>query len=103
MGQLAVTIDETSALTALSDSLNANDLSEEDQGRTSAFDRVVADLMEVKNPFDGLSINVENSLQKDVGKDIKPKRDDDFQPKAGRERKKSGAPKKSFDPSLSIH
>ena len=55
MGQLALTIDEVSAFTALTGSLDVNDLSEEDRGRRSEFDRVVANLIEGRRPSDGLS------------------------------------------------
>ena len=38
VGQLALTIDEVSAFTALTGSLDANDWSEEDRGRRAEFD-----------------------------------------------------------------
>ena len=50
VGQLALTIDKVSAFTALTGSLDVNDLSEEDRGRRSEFDRVMANLIEEGAP-----------------------------------------------------
>ena len=55
VGQLALTIDEVSAFTALTGSLDVNDLFKEDRGRKSEFDRVVANLIEGRRPSNGLS------------------------------------------------
>ena len=66
VGQLALKIDEVSAFTALTGSLDVNDLSEEDRGRRSEFDRVVANLIEGRRPSDGLSNSGEIASQEDV-------------------------------------
>ena len=48
VGQLVLTIDEASAITALAGSLETNDISEEERGQKSEFDRVVATFIEGK-------------------------------------------------------
>ena len=94
VGQLASTILEVSAFTALTGSLDANDLSEEDRGRRAEFDRVVANLIEGRIPSDGLSSIGENAPQEDivvneveVVQGVLKERDCDFQPKASKKRK----------------
>ena len=59
--QLALTIDEFSAFTALAGSVEADDLSEKNQRWRSEFDRLVANLMQGRIPSDGLPISVENA------------------------------------------
>ena len=94
VGQLALTIDEVSAFTALTGSLDVNDLSEEDRGRMSEFDRVVANLIEGRCPSDGLSNSGEIASQEDVVvneveivQGVLKEREYDFQPKTSEKRK----------------
>ena len=108
VGQLALTIDEVSAFTALTGSLDVNDLSEEDRGRGSEFDRVVANLIEGRLPSDGLSNSGEIASQEDVVvnevevvQGVLKEQDYDFQPKTSKKRKKVVLAKK-FRNNLSL-
>ena len=100
VGQLALTIDEVSAFTALTGSLDVNDLSEEDRGRRSEFDKVVANLIERRRPSDGLSNSGEIASQGDVVvnevevvQGVLKEREYDFQPKTSKKRKEVVLPK----------
>ena len=88
MGQLAVLFNEVLNFTALAGSLDANDLSEEEQGRKSELDQVVANLTEARTASDGLPISVEKASLEDTGKEVElvvhgalKEQDIDFQPK----------------------
>ena len=100
LGQLALTIDEVSAFTALTGSLDANDLSEEDRGWRAEFDRVVANLIEGRRPSDGYSNSREIASQEDVVVEVKvvrgvlKERDYEFQPQTSKKRKEVVPPKK---------
>ena len=101
LGQLVLPIDEVLALTGLTGSLHANDLSIEDGGRRPEFDQVVPKLIEGKFPSNSLLISVEDASRGDVGNELEVvlqgafrERDCHFQPKAGQKRKKVELPKK---------
>ena len=71
VGQLAATIDKVSAFTALTGSLDANDLSKKDRGRRSEFDPMLANFIEGRIPSDSLIISAENASQEDGGNEVK--------------------------------
>ena len=100
LGQLALTIEEVSAFTALTSSLDANDLTEEDRGQGAEFDRVISNFIEGNVPSDELSNSGENASQEDVVANevevvqgVLKERDYDFQPKASKNGKKLCYPK----------
>ena len=104
VGQLALTVDEVSAFTALTGSLDVNDLSAEGWGRRSELDRVVTNLIEGRRPSDGLSNSGAIASQEDVVvnevevvQGVLKERDYDFQPKTSKKRKKVVLPKKSWN------
>ena len=104
VGQLASTIVEVLAFTALTGSLDANYLSEEDRGRRAEFDRAGANLIEGRVPSDGLASIGENASQEDivvneveVVQGVLKERNCDFQPKASKKRKQVVVPKKFWN------
>ena len=93
VGQLALTTDEVSVFSALTGSLDVNDLSVEDRGGRSEFDRVVANLIEGRRPSDGLSNRDEIAAQEDVVvneveviQGVLKEQDYDLQPKTSKKR-----------------
>ena len=108
VGQLALTIREVSPFTALTGSLDVNALSEEDRGRRSEFDRVVANLIERSHPSDGLSNSSEIASQEEivvseveVVQKVLKERYYNFQPETSKKRKEVVLPKKNLKPSFS--
>ena len=100
MSQLALTIDEVSAFTALTGSLDANDLFA-DRGRRAELHRVVANLIKGRRPSDGLSNSGDITSQEDVVvnevevvQGVLKERDYDFQLKTSKKRKEVVLPKK---------